>query len=499
MSKTTKMQTAKFLATALFAVPAAAQTLTVTSIPLSGGSVTGPMTAGDLNGDGVPDLAVAGTTQIAVIYGTGAGGFAAPTPLPTSLIIFAGQPTIVDSDADGRADLWVRHTFAITRYLNSGGGVLTPTAVGPGTNAFALADFDEDGLVDFVFGTSAGVSFVRNDGAGGYAQPVDAAAFVSLALTDMAVSDFDRDGHLDLLTRAFGGNAQVMFGDGTGHFVLGQSLPANLGSNSSILADVNGDRAIDIVLGGATTAGATAAVALNDGAGNFAAAQPVAGMYGSSLAATDLDGDGIVDLVGAGPLGLLLAMGTGGGAFAPTTVVATGPVIGLATSDVDGDGRPDVVTMTSDGASLYVLHVAPAPSVGLAAYGTGTAACAGTIGIAGSRTPQLGASDFRVLCTNTPPSAPGLLLIGTKVANGWDPLGLGVTLHLGFALPLGTMASDVGGSAGVTVPLPGLPFLAGLTVNVQSFWLGDPRFGNTCSPALYELASSRGLSITLQP
>ena len=39
---------------------------------------------------------------------------------------------------------------------------------------------------------------------------------------------------------------------------------------------------------------------------------------------------------------------------------------------------------------------------------------------------------------------------------------------------------------------------ASASVHVQSFWLGDPGLGNTCSPALYEFASSRGLSITLQ-
>ncbi|MBL8728404.1 MAG: hypothetical protein JNM25_08245 [Planctomycetes bacterium] len=40
---------------------------------------------------------------------------------------------------------------------------------------------------------------------------------------------------------------------------------------------------------------------------------------------------------------------------------------------------------------------------------------------------------------------------------------------------------------------------AGVTLHVQSFWLADAGLGDTCSPGWHELASSRGLSITLQP
>jgi hypothetical protein len=60
------------------------------------------------------------------------------------------------------------------------------------------------------------------------------------------------------------------------------------------------------------------------------------------------------------------------------------------------------------------------------------------------------------------------------------------------------MTSDGGGAARGILPLPPHPFLAGLKVHLQSFWLADAGAGDTCSPAYADLASSRGLAIRLQ-
>ena len=103
------------------------------------------------------------------------------------------------------------------------------------------------------------------------------------------------------------------------------------------------------------------------------------------------------------------------------------------------------------------------------------------------------------MCSNTPANAAGLLAMGTRVTNGWNPLGLGLTFHLGFAIPVAVMHSDPGGVGAAPLPIPAIPWLAGLTVHVQSFWIGDAGLGDTCSSASFELQSSRGLSITLQP
>jgi len=61
--------------------------------------------------------------------------------------------------------------------------------------------------------------------------------------------------------------------------------------------------------------------------------------YGEELAAADIDGDGLLDIV-AGPRWL---RNRGDGTFEPHTITRDFPVARLAVFDVDGDGRPDVV------------------------------------------------------------------------------------------------------------------------------------------------------------
>lgn len=116
-----------------------------------------------------------------------------------------------------------------------------------------------------------------------------------------------------------------------------------------------------------------------------------------------------------------------------------------------------------------------------------------------AREPAIGESAFRVAYSNVPPDGVGLLAMGTRVTNGWDPFELDLQFHLGFAFPVATMWSDPGGVGSARLAIPSIPWFAGFTVHVQSFWIGDPGRGDTCSVASFGFQSSRGLSITLQP
>ena len=111
--------------------------------------------------------------------------------------------------------------------------------------------------------------------------------------------------------------------------------------------------------------------------------------------------------------------------------------------------------------------------------------------------PTLG-SQLRVLCSNAPANGTGLLAMGTRVTNGWDPLGLDLVFHLGLAFPVGSMTSDAGGAGQANLSIPPNPWLAGLRVHLQSFWLADAGSGDTCSKAYMDFVSSRGLSLRLQ-
>lgn len=467
-----------------------AQTFQLTSQPLATPVLGGKIAIGDVDGDGHPDLVHAGWTTACMLAGQPGGVFAAPVPLPAPWLCSDVQ--LVDSNGDGRLDVWRCDGVGCTRFEWSATG-LVPTASLGQARSMAFADFDEDGDVDVVIGADAGLALARGDGQGGFLPPVTFAPLAVMAYTQCARGDLDGDGHQDLVVCLFAMPPKVFFGNGAGQFTM-QSLPMP-GVAHVCLADVDGDGDLDVV-GGVTATSTNVVVAINNGLGQFSTAQPVVGFATNEPLAADFDGDGRIDLVGTNGAALQLLLGVGGGQFAPPLAFPTGYLYGLVVGDIDGDGRVEA-TAIMDTSQVRVLRLVDPTPPGLAMFGSGTPACAGTIGMRGTTEPLLGATDFRVQCTNAPQSSTGLLAIGTAVPAGWQPLGLGLTLHLRFAWPVAAMHSDVGGTASLGLALPSSPILSGLTAHLQSIWLADAGRGDTCSTAAYELASSRALSLTL--
>jgi CubicO group peptidase (beta-lactamase class C family) len=127
---------------------------------------------------------------------------------------------------------------------------------------------------------------------------------------------------------------------------------------------------------------------------------------------------------------------------------------------------------------------------GVACVGISTPTCAHDVWLNGNGAATAGNLDFAVVVARAPANALGGMVLGEPA-----PGGLGVLDMTAFIGPpfvtVATLLSDADGRAAVSAPLAS--GLLGLTVGVQSFWLGD----NAC--AATGLQASHALQLTVLP
>jgi len=463
----------------------------------------------DMDGDGWTDAvaALAATDELAIFPGDGSGAFADPGPRyplgPGFKAVALG-----DLDGDGATDAVASHSFDLrfTAFLGDGAGGL-----GPGTVGFAghptprlrLADVDADGVLDAVTAADqAAHSFVTvksGKGDGFFTAPIDTA--VPVFPVDVDLGDVDGDGLIDVATVSeVASQATVLLGDGSGSFAGPASYATSFGPRSTRLADVNEDGDLDLLV--------TAFwlnVRLGDGAGGFGdVAIPT--RLGGPIDVADLDGDGHVDLSS----GSSVVLGDGAGSFDEPVWVYPGAEHGTSApfeqtpgarlADVDGDGRADLVGLALAGTAVS-LGVRALPEA-TQSFGTGTPGCSGPLGLVATGAPLIGSPDFGLSATGAPPSRAGLLLFGTAPdVAGTDVFALDFLYHVDLVgsafLLVRTIRSDAGGTAYAPLPIPDNPSVAGATIYAQAFfaWPSD----GACDPSAFGLTSSRGLAFTLQP
>lgn len=240
-----------------------------------------------------------------------------------------------------------------------------PYPVGASPQYVAVADVDRDGHLDVLSSNyrDASVSVLRGRGDGTLAPATRVET--GPGPVGLAVVDLDRDGRLDLVSALSGAGAlSVHLGQAGGAFAAGRREPTQdskgqPGAPIQVAAgDLNGDGVPDLV----ASVSDHVQVFLGRGGGAFAPALSVAtgGVpYGVALA--DLTGDGGLDLAAAlpGSRAVLLLRGAGGGRFEMLTslfALATPYLPVLA--DVDGDRRPDLVMPNHDAGSVSLYRAA---------------------------------------------------------------------------------------------------------------------------------------------
>jgi len=281
-----------------------------------GGEAPNAVAAGDLDGDGDPDLVMTNywseTGTVSVLLNNGDATFA-----PEVLHPVGDRPVgIVTSDIDGDDDLDVVAAasgssveLAIYPLVNVGDATLTPAAPQKideqlGNPRLAAGDLDGDGDEDLALagiGTDAHY-FLLNDGSGDYTPVHRTGGFSS---GDLEVIDLEPDGDLDVVS-------------------------ATLGSS----------QAGDIT------------VFRNDGEATFASERLDPSQQPTGLAVADFTRDGTSDVAAANrgtSLGIIHPGGPGGVFPTPDQTTFFQPPFKIATGDLDGDGDTDIAATTTAG------------------------------------------------------------------------------------------------------------------------------------------------------
>ncbi len=217
-----------------------------------------------------------------------------------------------------------------------------------GMFATAVADFDEDGLLDIVsqsFGGSNGIRVYRNHGDGTWSQAY-ALTGGSVGYTIEAI-DVDADGHLDIVSTRSGTN--VLRGDGAFGFAeMDAGLPGS-GIHGIAVGDVNADGLVDLAFG-YSSSGVRCytfdGMQWNDASTGL----PTSG-YHDLTQLGDIDGDGHLDLIAYDPPLGKVFLGDGGGTWtqdATWTMPSPGDASALRVDgDMDHDGREDIAVSAS--------------------------------------------------------------------------------------------------------------------------------------------------------
>jgi hypothetical protein len=303
----------------------------------------------DVNGDGKPDLVTPlSDAGVLLVYpGNGDGTF--QNPLSTGIPLLGHDAVAVgDFNGDGKIDVAVTGTNRVRILLGNGNGTfqtgqtyMTPSP----TTSLAAVDLNGDGKLDLV----AGGNVLLGNGNGTFQAPQD--YYVSYDTSDVTVGDFNGDGAPDFVTANVGGatlNVRLNNGDGT--FVQAPHYgQANTTYFDTATTDVNGDGILDLV----TTGG----VLLGNGDGTFQDPVPFVGLSGQPIGVVVLPGDRLA--VGRSS-GVSILEHTSGASFQVVANYAVsggtrnGIMMRMAVADLNGDGIQDLVTTDNRGVNVFL-------------------------------------------------------------------------------------------------------------------------------------------------
>ena len=226
-----------------------------------------------------------------------------------------------------------------------------------------FVDVDEDGDLDIAVAVEGGHNLLLlNDGKGKFTHS-DALSKKRGDSEDIAIADFNRDGHSDIAFVAEDSDINEFYtGDGLGGFTLDiERIGIHDKSNAVIAEDINRDGFADLIVGSsvARTSLGVNAFLMNDGTGHFtnesAKRLPNVQDETQDLIMGDVNGDGFRDLVVANEGRNRLYFNQGDGTFVDESARLDIPekprqvTREVCLGDVDSDGDLDIAFFNTGG------------------------------------------------------------------------------------------------------------------------------------------------------
>jgi hypothetical protein len=318
------------------------------------------LAVGDLDGDQIPDLAVANsaTDNVAVLLGNGDGSFGLAAFFSAG--VEPQSVAIGDLNGDQHADLAVANfsSLDVEILLGVGDGRFGTFhffRVMDGPRSVAIGDLNGDQVPDLaVAGTGVGVLLGVSDGTFGTAGFYGTDLFA----LSLAIGDLDGDQILDLVSAGDVRNVvATLRGVGDGTFRPDSTVQSGGTPRSVAIGDLNGDQIPDLAV--AYFSADSVAILLGVGNGTFNQATFFsAGDGPQSVVIADLNGDKHSDLVVANNLSdnIAVLLGAGGGTFEPAVFYGAGDgPSSLAVADLNGDPLPDLAVADALADSVGIL------------------------------------------------------------------------------------------------------------------------------------------------
>ena len=340
-------------------------------------------TPADVNSDGIPDILVGDALDgwIFVLPGDGTGRYTVKSILgkyssTTGIFSFpadaATSITVADLNGDGKPDLAFSNG-PIVALGNGDGTFQTSNTYGGGAYTSCIFhDMDGDGRPDAVCANllaGSGLAMLHGNADGSFNNtPFFTKAHISADVPwPVAVLDLNGDGILDIVATSSDGLEVLLGAPGLQfadpvHYAAG--YPASNGEESSQLTDMNQDGHVDVVAAGPN--GIYISYGSGDGTFKTAPAYEVAQVLGHVTVA-DFNGDGIQDIAATGDQSIELSLGNGDGTFKPYTALPNGGIdfstggragdAQLVHGDFRGNGIQDILAIGSPSTYAYNFYL----------------------------------------------------------------------------------------------------------------------------------------------